>query len=163
MTEFKSKKKKKRFALKFSFKRGLEIKAPGMKLKISRDQLLFGSGIVLALTPVGPTALATLGNLASKASAIGAKVLPSVLTFMQKNKTSMFKACKALGINPEQALKEWGDLVKQPDVKGLIDNLAKESEADPDVAPGGFSIPTWVLIAGAGLGGIVLFNIFRRK
>jgi len=171
----KDKKKEKRgWALQW--KRGLVIKAPGVKLKLSKDQLLLGglvvTGGLIMLTPAGPVVTGAIAKMATTAGRVGLSALSKAASFAAKSGVSLAQAAKQLGIS-ESKLKEELEKYRQtnPDeyeafINALLSEGAKEATfyKEPSLFGQTLSSPL-VIITGMSILGLLgmTYLITRRK
>jgi hypothetical protein len=157
--EAKEKKKKKGIALRFTWKKGLLFTAPGVKIRITRDQLMLGTaaalGVAVALTPAGPMLISAFGKLATGAAKFGLTTLQKVAEFASKTGTSLSVAARKLGYDPKQIKKELA-IFRQKDPEtweeftdAVMTEGGKETTHYTDIL-GTLTSPP-VLLGGAGL------------
>jgi hypothetical protein len=170
--EAKEKKKKKRgVALRFTWKKGLQFTAPGMKIRITRDQLMLGTatalGVAVALTPAGPMVASAFGKLASGAGKFGLTTLQKVAEFASKTGTSLSLAAKKLGYDPEQIKRELA-VLRQKDPKtweeftdAVMTEGGRETTHYTDIL-GTLTSPP-VLLSGVGLLTLLGIIVVRKK
>ena len=171
--EAKEKKKKKRgIALRFSWKKGLQFTAPGMKIRITRDQLMLGTaaalGVAMALTPVGPMVTSAFRKLATGAGKFGLTTLQKVAELASKTGTSLSVAAKKLGYDPKKIEKELA-VLKQKDpgtwkelAEAIMTEGGKETTHYTDIL-GTLTSPP-VLLGGVGLLTLLgIIMVVRRK